>query len=273
MKNIQIIVSDDASSDDTVKICRQYAARHDNIKIIQQKRNIGAFANAKAVLDAANSEYFIQRDDDDLTEPEYLETLLQLLRQNPDKQGVVSACKRYKGKDDIRHNQAPELSDDKIANMVSIIHAPLHAKNGLFRTAYLRGIFIRLQEIFPHMTGGDGLCSLICALDNSIVFTNKVVYHWRDHLRPTSAQSPISSRRYQTLDQRLEAMRNIKSMSTDFVAAVDRIIQDARLSGKALQTAQKHKRKFIRKTPVPHSFRLYKKLMLILFLGRYRWFE
>ena len=270
-KKIRIIVSDDASSDDTAEICRQYAMRHGNIKVIEQKRNIGAFANARAVLDAADTEYFIQRDDDDITEPEYLETLLQLLRQNPDKSGAISACKRYKRQDDIRYYRAPAISDDRIANMISLMYAPLPAKNGLFRTAYLRNMFIRLEKIFPHMTGGDSLCSLICALDNSIVSTSKVVYHWRDHIRPTSVQSPISSRRYRTLDQRLEAMQSIKSMSADFVAAVDQIIEDARISGKALRAAQKHKKRFIGRTPVPHSFRLYKKLMMVLFLGRYRW--
>ena len=275
VKNIQIIVSDDASDDDTVRICRQYAAQHGNIKIIQQERNVGAFANAKAVLDAADTEYFMQRDDDDITEPEYVRILLQLLKQNPQKHGAVSASKFYKKKGKvIEYYRAPEISADKSTSIISVMHSHLPSKNGLFRTAYLRDIFARLERMFPSMTGGDRLCDLMFALDNSLVSTNDVVYHWRRNIRPTCIRSPLAPQEsYRTLNQRLEAMRKLKTMSADFIFAMNQIIDDSGLDKETIRMVKKRRKKFLKTSAMPYSFRLYKKMLMFLVLGRYCWFK
>src|SRR3990167_857582 len=57
--NIEITLSDNASTDGTEKICREYAARDSRIRYIRQKENRGVVANFQFVLAKAIGEYFM----------------------------------------------------------------------------------------------------------------------------------------------------------------------------------------------------------------------
>jgi len=88
--NFELIISDNASTDETGNICQEYAARDSRIRYIRQKENIGAVANFKFVADAARGEYFMWATDDDLWEPNFINELLDLHIKN--KQAVVTFC-------------------------------------------------------------------------------------------------------------------------------------------------------------------------------------
>ena len=46
--NIEIIITDNASSDDTVKIVKEYVKRDSRVKLFCQKKNLGPVLNWKA---------------------------------------------------------------------------------------------------------------------------------------------------------------------------------------------------------------------------------
>ena len=51
--NLEILLSDNASVDNSIKICREYASRDSRIKLFEQPENIGAGANFVFVLNQA----------------------------------------------------------------------------------------------------------------------------------------------------------------------------------------------------------------------------
>lgn len=57
--NIEIIISDNSSSDNTRKICEQYATSHENIKYLRLAENIGSANNFQSVFLQANGKYFM----------------------------------------------------------------------------------------------------------------------------------------------------------------------------------------------------------------------
>lgn len=57
--NMEIIISDNASTDATSVICSEYMGLGKDIKVIRQERTIGVVENFKAVLDAATGKYFM----------------------------------------------------------------------------------------------------------------------------------------------------------------------------------------------------------------------
>lgn len=69
---IEIVISDNASTDHTMQILQEYAGRHPLMKIIRQPRNLGATVNFAAVLNAASGEYFMWLGDDDWIDPSYI---------------------------------------------------------------------------------------------------------------------------------------------------------------------------------------------------------
>jgi len=64
-RDFVLIISDNASSDNTASICQAAAARDNRIVYIRQRENIGAFANFRFVLQQASSPYFMWAAHDD----------------------------------------------------------------------------------------------------------------------------------------------------------------------------------------------------------------
>lgn len=82
--DFELIISDNASTDGSEAICREYAARDARIRYLRQPINLGATANFRFVLEQARSEYFMWAAADDIRSPDFLETNYQFLKTNSD---------------------------------------------------------------------------------------------------------------------------------------------------------------------------------------------
>lgn len=74
LKNIEIILVDDGSTDGSGEICDEYSRKYSNFKVIHQK-NSGSASARQAGLDASRGEYVIVCDSDDWVEPNIYEEL------------------------------------------------------------------------------------------------------------------------------------------------------------------------------------------------------
>ncbi len=70
--DFELIISDNASTDDTATICRDYASKDARIRYVRQAENRGAAANFQFVLDEAVGEYFMWAAADDCWSPDWL---------------------------------------------------------------------------------------------------------------------------------------------------------------------------------------------------------
>ena len=82
--DLEIIVSDNASTDATAEICRSYAARDPRIRYVRQEVNRGGAFNHNFVLAQATAPYFRMFACDDWMEPTCLEECAKVLDQQPD---------------------------------------------------------------------------------------------------------------------------------------------------------------------------------------------
>lgn len=76
LKNIEIIIVDDNSSDNTYRVICHYASADNRIKVIKNDKNIGAGASRNKGLKIATGDYIIFLDDDDFIENDMLNKLL-----------------------------------------------------------------------------------------------------------------------------------------------------------------------------------------------------
>jgi glycosyltransferase involved in cell wall biosynthesis len=83
-ENLELIVSDNASTDRTAEICAEYAAGDRRVRFGQNARNAGAISNFNKVLGLASADYFMWAAADDLWEPTYVSTLLGMLQADPE---------------------------------------------------------------------------------------------------------------------------------------------------------------------------------------------
>lgn len=83
-RDLELIISDNASTDSTEEICRRYAAEDARVRYIRQPRNLGVAANHNVVFEYATGELFKWVSDDDLYARDHLQRCIDLLDENPD---------------------------------------------------------------------------------------------------------------------------------------------------------------------------------------------
>jgi glycosyltransferase involved in cell wall biosynthesis len=81
--NVELVISDNASTDETEKVCRDLAATDPRIRYHRQPENVGLLNNFLAVIRLARGSYFRWIGDDDRLEPGYVSRCLGLIAADP----------------------------------------------------------------------------------------------------------------------------------------------------------------------------------------------
>lgn len=79
--NLEIILVDDGSTDQSAAICQEYQEKDPRIRLLNQK-NSGVGASRNAGLAMATGDYVLFVDDDDWLHPQHVEILCNLLKKN-----------------------------------------------------------------------------------------------------------------------------------------------------------------------------------------------
>ncbi|PNS09300.1 glycosyltransferase family 2 protein [Solilutibacter silvestris] len=81
--NIEIIISDNCSTDETEAICLEYAQRSSWIRYHRRPHNVGSAANSIHVLEQATGKYFMWASGHDAWSPGLISTCVTLLEGHP----------------------------------------------------------------------------------------------------------------------------------------------------------------------------------------------
>ena len=82
-RDLELIISDNASTDATERICREYAARDMRVRYYRSEQNRGAAWNHNRVVELARGEYFKWQCHDDYCEPTFVEKCLASVDSDP----------------------------------------------------------------------------------------------------------------------------------------------------------------------------------------------
>ncbi len=83
-RDFELIISDNASTDQTEQICHEYAATDPRICYYRNETNLGASKNYNRVFELSTGDYFKWAAADDLCAPTVLERCVRILDQDPD---------------------------------------------------------------------------------------------------------------------------------------------------------------------------------------------
>jgi glycosyltransferase involved in cell wall biosynthesis len=82
-QDFEVIISDNASTDSTMVICQEYAAKDSRVRYYRNQENIGAARNFNKTFQLARGDYFKWAAADDMISPSFLERCVQILDQDP----------------------------------------------------------------------------------------------------------------------------------------------------------------------------------------------
>lgn len=151
--NLEIVISDNCSTDNTAEVCKLFCSRYPNIIYFKQDSNRGNTANFNTVLKLAKGNFFMWLGDDDWIDTNYIRECVETLMANPDA-SIVAGQAKYYGRSDRF------LYTGIIMNIASI--SPKKRVSEYFSTVKHNGIFYGVipkdliaKEILKNEMGGD----------------------------------------------------------------------------------------------------------------------
>lgn len=193
-RNIEVIVVDNASDDDTHEVISLMAKSDSRIRILTNRHNIGPVLNWKVGIESATGDYIKILWSDDVMEPSYLDEALNMFRAD---QGVGFVFTQ------VAVGESPESADDSlfspyaksgihssreyIVRLISGNSFPYSPGCAIFRADLLRKSFITENELFPNRylengAGPDLLMFLMSAHQSEkFGYINEPLSFFRDH--------------------------------------------------------------------------------------------
>lgn len=154
LRDLEIIVVNDGSTDASGKIAEEYMAKDDHIRIIH-KRNGNPGATRNLGLEIVKGEYVGFIDGDDWIEKEMYETLLESAIENKSDLVVCGVSVDYtRDKRTIKQQyKAIENNPDKLLDLYFNLTAKnlfSYPVNKLYRTSFIRKYTLRFPEVLPY---------------------------------------------------------------------------------------------------------------------------
>ena len=100
--DFELIITDNCSTDRTVEIVKQYAAKDSRVRLYINDKNLGAISNFNRGLFYCRGEYVKFLCSDDLLCPRCLEVFVDVMTKNPDVSLVTSFTKAFVGDESVR---------------------------------------------------------------------------------------------------------------------------------------------------------------------------
>ena len=189
-QNLEIIISDDASSDNGIQICQEYALKDKRIKAIKQGKNIGYLRNFELVLREAKGEYFFWAADDDMWESNFVSTLKDILDKNLDYALAMPSMKQVFADGQVYKNvffegskNLTRLSYLEIFKMAIRKNPPIEfLYYGLWRTDALKKLmFNKFFDGFPNTIAHDKTLMYEASLSYHFYITSDVLWYKTVH--------------------------------------------------------------------------------------------
>lgn len=197
--SFEIIISDNASTDSTPDICREYAERFpDLVRLNCFQQNIGASANFAWVLEQARGEFFMWAAGHDSWAPDYLQCCRNALESNPGAMIAFGTTRWIDEQDGPYHTQTGWTDTRGLSvpgRYFSVFWGNMNPILGLMRTAVIR------QQPFNDMVGVDLAILLALALRGDFLHCTETGWNRREFRHEVSYNEKL--KRYRSADYAL----------------------------------------------------------------------
>ena len=218
-KNLEIILINDGSADNSEQICRE-EAKQDNRIVFINKKNGGAASAKNKGLKVAKGDYIIFVDSDDFIEPDMIEYMVNTIKKYNSDIIQCSFINLYKNTEKFKQDKIVEQrisSKDFLELFLTKWDSSLFW-NKLFKRDVIENVFFKEGRCID-----DEFFTYKCVINSkNIVTSNKIVYNYRMRksgvMKSESSQKQILKDRVDYLYERYELVRKIyKDLDKDFL--------------------------------------------------------
>lgn len=179
----RIIISDNASTDNTFEIASGYAAKYPKIEVQRLEKNVPMYDNWMRLLNQAGTEYFMWMGGHDIVSDNYFSDIVPKLDARPE--AVAAFSMIYMFNETLGWNVlwldsriSTIDSDDVLKRVYAVLHQEKHCivTNQLCRTKYLKKV---MSTMPPYKVNGDCVIAMHLALLGPSVTSYKSVFYER----------------------------------------------------------------------------------------------
>ena len=168
--NIEILLVNDGSRDQSPAICQRFAQEDGRIRVID-KPNGGVSSARNTGLDAARGDYVMFCDSDDWVEPDWCESMVSLCGP-----GDMVICEIARADLETEHDAETEDAERR-----ELLHYPLLACSPVNKI-YARDVIQREMLRFRgNLSLGEDFCfvlAYLCQIDGKLRFLYRPLYHY-----------------------------------------------------------------------------------------------
>jgi len=198
--NMQICISDNASTDGTYTLAQELTQKYRNISFVRQEESIGVLPNFDAVRRMAAGKYFMWVGADDKADPTYVEKMVDQLERHPKCVAAHSAIVRVD--DDGNVLQNVRLDGHFNPNNVGPLRQAMLALSpfktvralklnlyiyGLYRKSFLDQIMDQRENV---LNKGDRVLPALAALSGGLRYVDEFLFFKHVHARSYRNRTP-----------------------------------------------------------------------------------
>lgn len=177
---------DDGSTDGTADVLAGYAARDPRIRLRRNRCNGGAIAAFQRAFWAGDADYVLPKSGDDVIAPDFIESLMGVLRAHPDTAMCHAAGLVFRGADTLLGGYPPEhcltaIGPDRLARARHVMAR--YTSSPAFWGIYRRAAVDRLSPL-RYRAGWDHVVLAELALAGEIRHVARPLYWRRDGGKP-----------------------------------------------------------------------------------------
>ena len=209
--NIEVIIIDDGSTDQSKKIVDNFEKIDKRIKVIHQQ-NSGVSVARNVGIDKANGKFITFIDSDDFIENNYASYLLGLIDGNDIQISTTNAINKFFGKEEKKKDpnfidSKRYISRDEAIETLLYYNIDVYPFNKLFNKDFLNKYSLRFNNSLSY--GEDFEFILKCfTYINKIVIGNEKIYNYREN-NPNSAMSKFNKK---MIDDFIISQENIRKI-------------------------------------------------------------
>jgi glycosyltransferase involved in cell wall biosynthesis len=179
--DLEVIVADNASTDETEEIGRAAAASDSRVTYHRHAENIGAAANFNFTLERASGEFFMWSPHDDLRHPKFVDSAVEAFGFSA---GTAAVFSRSASIDPSGNQRRIMQRPDELLSFdpATRFRATINCRHpGVIIFGLVRSDLMRRLDGQRNYPGGDRVLAAELALNGSFIELDEVMFFNRDH--------------------------------------------------------------------------------------------
>ncbi|WP_296091197.1 glycosyltransferase family 2 protein [uncultured Treponema sp.] len=181
IQDFELVITDDSSTDSTLKILNEYAEKDSRIKVFFNEKNLGFKKNFEKAISLCSGDYIALSDQDDVWTENHLQVLLENIGSNDFVGANAFLCDedaKPTGTDLLSCSKIDFLPDSKDDWFFFLLHS------NIFQGAacmFRRSLVQKAIPIPENVKFHDYWLALIASVNGGVVYVNKCILYYRQH--------------------------------------------------------------------------------------------